>query len=95
MLAHIFELMPVALALVATISCAHRFNTTRHKPTRNLMLLAVICAIIMMIAQTTWWSYWTLRNEMVRPAYTAVLWTVFNILSMVAFIYASLRRTNG
>ena len=94
MLAHIFELLPVVLAVIALISCGRRFTSTSHQQTRTLMLFGIICSIIMAIAQTTWWSYWTLQNQMVRPEYTAVLWTVFNTLSMVAFIYASIRKTS-
>lgn len=86
MLQTIFELIPVALAIVAAILCARRFGFERRRNTKVFMGLAVVCAVLLVIAQSSWWASYVVQGVGEGTAFADAIWTVFNTLVMISFI---------
>lgn len=92
MLEYVFELVPVVLALVAAVTCASRYSRERRRSDRIVMVLGVVCSILLIFAQTSWWTSYVLQGNLVGTKIANVIWTVFNTLVMISFILASLPR---
>jgi len=87
-----FELMPVILAALAGILCAWRasFEVGRL---RWFFTIATVSCVMLILAQTSWWSVLVFELKQVT-AYidddaANIVWTLFNTLTMVAFIVSS------
>lgn len=85
-----FEVVPLVLAVYAIFTCANRALTTRRAHDRNQFLLMIICAALMIGAQSSW-TYTLLKGDILGTDVANVLWTVFNSLVMVTFSYAAWR----
>ena len=78
----IFEFIPVVLAIIAIPELLLSLNRGRQK---TLVLTAVLCCILLIIAQTGWTQALLSNNEHTAN-FIDKLWTVFNSLVMVTFI---------
>jgi hypothetical protein len=81
-----FEFLPVVLALAASVLCAQKYSDTRRKSERLVCLLGTICAVMLMFAQTSWWSAYTYHGLGLGTDLANHVWSAFNSLTMVAFI---------
>ena len=94
MLPHVFEFIPIIMALAALLACGFRANKTPNPAARNLMLIGVVCSILLLITQTSWWVTHVIEGGTSddEPKFISFLWTVFHSIVMLAFLYAALRR---
>ncbi len=88
-LKYIFELLPVMLAFAAAISCSVRFTVERRKDYRVAMIIAAVCAILLVVAQTSWWVSYAINGNLQGTVFANTIWTIFNSLTMVTFIMVS------
>lgn len=86
MIVMFFEFLPVGLALAAAVLCAQKYSDTRRKAERLVCLLGTICAVLLMFAQTSWWSAYYIHGLGLGTDFANHVWTLFNILTMSAFI---------
>ena len=89
-----FELLPVFLAVVAAIVCAIRAGV-EHGRLKILFTLATIACVLLIVAQTSWWS--VLVFEVVSSGYiddnfANYIWTVFNSIVMTSYLVSALDR---
>lgn len=94
MLPHVFEFVPIIMAFITLLACGFRANNTTHHPARTLMLLGVVCSLILLITQTSWWVTHVIEGGTSGdgPAVINYLWTIFNTLVMSSFLYAAIWR---
>ena len=94
MLAHVFEFIPIIMALAALLACGFRANNTTNPAARNLMVIGVVSATLLLITQTSWWVTHVIEGGTSddEPKFISFLWTIFNTIVMLAFVYAALRR---
>lgn len=85
-----FEAIPVVLAIAAIFSCGHKVVTTRRANDRNVYLGMMICAALLITAQSSW-TYSMLKGLSEGTDFANILWTAFNIATMAVFIVASRR----
>ncbi len=91
-MALLFESIPMVLALFAVVFAARRGLLTRDRHVKRIACMGMMCAMLMLVAQTSWaWSVFA-GNRMGED-YANVLWTLFNTLAMVTIIYASIKGT--
>lgn len=96
MIQHIFELLPVGLALVAAVMCAAKFKLAKDTTDRVVLGIGVACACLLIVAQTSWWGSNLLLGDLEGTVWANHVWTVFNSLVMVGFIaFARGRRCTG
>jgi Na+/melibiose symporter-like transporter len=91
-MAMIIDLLPVLLAIVAIFFLSKRFNTDRRKSGRFVYFMATVCAIIMIVAQLSWWASSVLQEDFMGATFANILWTLFNSLTMITFILMSYPR---
>lgn len=87
-----FELLPVALAIVAIILSGVMYNRARRKADKVRNILSIICAVLLIIAQTSWYTTAVVMNKLEDTWIANVIWTVFNILTMLTIIVNSIPR---
>jgi hypothetical protein len=82
----VFEFAPVVIAFAAAILCALKYGNTRRKQEKVVCALGVICAVLLMFAQTSWWATYRLEGLGYGTDLANHVWTIFNILTMTAFV---------
>lgn len=88
----IFDLIPIALAIIAIILISKKYDVVRRRKDKVVLFLSVIAASIMIVAQLSWWSTYVLKSELFDYDIANMLWTAFNSLVMVIFIIISYPR---
>ena len=83
---HIFEALPIVLAVYAAIICARQYALDRRKHHKRVLLLGVLNSLILIVAQTSWYVTYVVNGNLVGTWFADQLWTVFNSLTMLAFI---------
>lgn len=83
---HVFQLLPVALACISAILCAYRVTGERRRSDRLAMTVAVLCSLLLVVAQTSWWSTYLIEGNLLGTVFANSVWTIFNTLVMVTFI---------
>ena len=78
------------MGLIAVILCSFNFGQERRKQHKVIMILGIVCSLILVIAQLSWWSSFIVIGVGVGTAFADVLWTIFNTLTMLAFVIAAL-----
>jgi hypothetical protein len=86
-----FELLPVALAFVVALLAATSYTKARRNVDRAVLILSSASAVMLIIAQTSWYSTLT-GGGFDDPTWVNDLWTVFNTTVMSAFIANALGR---
>lgn len=86
LLQHIFELIPVLLAVIAAGSCATSYHRDRRKHTRTAMLLAIVASVLLIVAQASWWTTRLYTHSLQGTEFANAIWTIFNSLTMVVYI---------
>lgn len=90
---HIFELIPVFLAIVALVGCSQAYDHVRRKHDKVAMLLIGMSASLLIIAQLTWWSTSVIQGKLESTWFDNQIWTIFNSITMISFIVQT-KRTN-
>ena len=90
LLKSMFELLPVALAVLVIASCALRFQAVPEG--RLTMGLAMLAATLLIVAQTSWWTSSVLSGDFKGTWFANAIWTIFNTLVMLVFLLMSRRR---
>lgn len=86
MFAHVFQLFPIFLAVLAGISCSIRFARDRRKQDRSAMVVAIVCCILLIIAQISWWASYVLDGSLMGTIFANNLWAIFDGLIMICLI---------
>lgn len=86
---YIIEAIPVVLAIIAAISCSHKYGLDRRKQYKQTLLLGVVCAVLLIIAQTSWIVSFLVNDSLAGTWFANSVWTFFNSLTMIAFILLS------
>lgn len=88
----ILELLPIALAIVAIFSASLMFKNTRRKHDRIRCIVGIVAAIVMIVAQTSWFTTYVLMGNLEDTSFANALWTIFNTLSMILVILQTIPR---
>ena len=92
MIQHMFQLLPVFLALIAAVVCSRHFATHRRRRDRTAMALAVSASVLLVVAQTSWWTTYLIQGDLLGTWFANMIWTIFNTVVMVVFILIALPR---
>jgi phosphotransferase system glucose/maltose/N-acetylglucosamine-specific IIC component len=92
MFQHIFEALPVLLAILAAVSCSKKYTQVRHHRDRAGLIGAVIASILLTIAQTSWWVASLVEGRLEDTIFANYVWTVFNTIVMLVFINMGVSR---
>jgi len=87
-----FELVPVALAFAVALIASTAFTKARRSKDRIVFSLSTMAAIMLIIAQTSWYSTLT-GGGADDPTWVNNLWTLFNTTVMATFLTNALGRT--
>ena len=90
MLRALFETFPILMGIIAVIMCSFNFGQERRKQHKIIMILGIVCSLILVVAQLSWWSSFIVVGVGVGTAFADLLWTIFNTLTMLAFVIAAL-----
>ena len=82
------EMIPVTLAMITVVVAAMAFGKKETILGKTFCSLAVICALLLMIAQGGWITA-HLNNERWFKTIADNIWTAFNTLVMFTFILGS------
>lgn len=86
---HLLELLPVFLALLAAVMCSARYKVVKNKADKAVLALGVASACLLIVAQTSWWGTYILTGDLKGTVWANHIWTLFNSLTMLAFIVFS------
>lgn len=84
-----FEALPIMLAVIAIVLCAHNLHTPRRKLDRVFTLVALMASGTMLLAQSSWWNSVLVQHSSSGEAWANACWTLFNSLVMVSYIIAA------
>jgi len=87
----IFELIPVAMAFAVAIFSSTAYTKARRIHDRTMLIMATLAAIMLIIAQTSWYSTLT-GGGVDDPTWVNNLWTLFNTTVMSAFLINAIGR---
>ena len=87
----VFNILPIGLAIVSAIMCTRRFHEDRRRHDRIVMASAVVCSILLILAQTSWWTSYAIEGYLQGTWFANVIWALFNILVTVTFIMFAYR----
>ena len=82
----IFEFSPVLLAMIALVMCGRSFKIQRRRFDKFKLMLSVIAALLLIIAQTSWYFSSVINQQLEDTWLANYIWTLFNILAMVLII---------
>lgn len=83
---NILESIPIFLAIYAAIICARQYTIDRRRNVRRVLLLGVVSALLLIVAQTSWYVTFVVHDNLIGTWFADKVWTVFNSLTMLAFI---------
>lgn len=91
-MSQLFELFPIVLAVVAIITSSIMYGRVRRKADKIRSILSIICAILLIFAQSSWYTAAIVMGQIEDTWFANQIWTIFNILVMVLIITQSLPR---
>lgn len=80
------ELVPIGLAIVSVISCTRSLFRERRRVTKVTSGFGLVCSLILIVAQSSWWTSYAINGNIEGTVWANTLWTIFNTLTMTAFI---------
>ena len=83
---YVIEALPVVLAIYAAIICAKRYTEDRRHYVKQVLLMAVISALLLITAQTSWYVSFVIHDNLLGTWFADKIWTIFNSITMLAFI---------
>lgn len=88
----LFELVPIALSILATILVFQKAKSTRRDHDRSVMVLAFMSCVMLLVAQSSWWVTVVVDGSLEGTGWADVVWTLFNSTVMLTYIKMSLPR---
>lgn len=92
MYASIIELIPVVLGIVAVYFAAGKLASVRRKTDTAITSLSIVAAILMIVAQSSWYTSVIVERNLEGTWFANQLWTAFNSLVMLIIIIYSYPR---
>ena len=86
---YIIESVPVCLAIYSAVLCANRYSHDRRNNNNKVLLLGIVCSLLLIIAQTSWIVSALVNSSLTGTWFANHIWTLFNSLTMLAFITAA------
>lgn len=86
---HVFELIPVILAVLAAVTCSISFSRDRRKHDRLAKVLATLASVLLVFAQTSWWVSSVIQHNIQGLELANAIWTIFNTLVCFVFLLIS------
>lgn len=86
----VFEMLPVVLAAIAVVLCSLRYSSECKRATRIPMLMGAVSGLLLIVAQTSWWSSIRIEGLPFGTMFADGIWTLFNSIVMACFIYIAL-----
>lgn len=83
----LLDLIPVVLAAIVVILCGLRYSAECKQSIRIPMLFGVVCGVLLIFAQTSWWTSVRVEGLQFGTVFADAIWTIFNSLVMICFIY--------
>lgn len=83
------EFIPIILAIIAAISCSYRFKHCRRSSDKISMFFATLAALLLIIAQTSWWVSYIIEGDLLGTKFANNIWTIFDSLIMICLIVYS------
>lgn len=83
---YILDTVPILLAIYAAVVCSRKYAEDRRKHTKRVLALGVAGAILLIIAQTSWYVSSDIFHNTLGTWFADQIWTIFNSVTMVAFI---------
>lgn len=80
------ELLPIVLAVISIFVSAKAYLKARRKTDKLRLILSIVTAMIMIIAQTSWYTTSILLHRIEDSTFANYLWTIFNTLAMIILI---------
>lgn len=90
----LLESIPLILAMVVLLAVMFRWQTIKTRNGRALVMWMALNAVIMMMAQSSWWYTVLVLNSNQGEDVANLLWTVFNSSVMAFYIAAASLRLN-
>lgn len=88
----IIEFIPVGLAIVAIYFASGNLAHIRRTRDRVANVLGMVAAIILVVAQSSWYTSAVLEGNLEGTWFANQLWTIFNSLVMIMIIIATYPR---
>lgn len=82
----ILEIIPIILAFAAIYVSANATMTARRSTDRIRAGLSVVAAVLLIVAQTSWYVTSVILGQMEDTSFANHIWSVFNILVMLIII---------
>lgn len=84
-----WEILPIVLAFIAIFYCGFKGLVSNNKNAKVGSLLSIFAAFLMLSAQVSWsWTVYV-QNNILGTDNANIMWTAFNSLVMLVFIYTS------
>ena len=83
------ELTPIVIAVLATLAAStnySRANRNNNSNTRIIAMLSMVSAIMLIVAQSSWYVLVVVMDKLEDSVYANYLWTAFNCLIMSLLI---------
>ena len=82
-----WEILPIILAMLAIVVCSRAALTSRRSSERIGAVAAVVCAVLMIVAQVSWsWTVF-IKGDIQGTDVANFVWTMFNTGVMATFLY--------
>ena len=89
----IFWFLPILLACISVIVCSMEFTRTNNFKTKFLLFLSIIASMLLILAQTSWWSTFSINHSAQVTNFEQSAWLMFNTITPIVFVgYALLKR---
>lgn len=88
----ILDIIPIILAFIAAVMAALKIRTARRDTDKMVYIISVVSAILMIIAQTSWWVSYVLLNDLKGTLFSNIIWGITDSLLMIIIILNSYSR---
>lgn len=82
----LFDALPVALAILVSITSARVFYEIKDKTKKLIALSFFFSSLILIFAQTSWWVTYVFEGKLEGTQFSNYLWATFNSLVMSIFL---------
>jgi hypothetical protein len=83
---YIIEGIPILLALYVLVVCSRKYLYDRRKHNRAILTMGVFSALLLIIAQTSWYVNSIIMHNDICTWLSQHTWYLFNLVTMLAFI---------
>ena len=88
-LKYFLEGLPIVLAIYAILICGGKLVLERRKQSRKILLLSMLSAAFLVVAQTSWFVTYVINGDLLGTVFANNIWSIFNSLSMIIIILIS------